>query len=428
MTDTNENTPPSGRDPDRAGRIQNVPTNNTKDKKDDSGVQRRLYEFRAQQIAALYEIGLSITAQLDLNQVLINLYDHVQKLLSPEVFYIAIYDEDTHICEFPLFYKRGSWLQMSSRDVHQTPGLTGMVILGGQTLVLKDTLDPATAAQYQPIRTGGEPTRTYVGVPMSVHNRMIGVISIQKYAPDAYAGEEIRLLETIAIQAAIAIENSQLFAKAQEELEQRRETQTALEKTNERLEATIRQNEALQVKLREQAVRDPLTGLFNRRYLKETLDREISRARREDLTIGIMIMDIDEFKNVNDMFGHSAGDLMLQAMGDLLRVNTRAEDIVCRYGGEEFVIVMPGASLQIAYERAELIRVKFEQMWVPYDGELLHATISLGVAAYPIHGTDGEDALIRADRALYQAKEDGRNRVVVYRSGTKPLPKDAGVL
>jgi diguanylate cyclase (GGDEF)-like protein len=428
MTSANETTPPSGRDPNQAGQIQDGSTKKTKDKKDDSGVQRRLYEFRAQQIAALYEIGLSITAQLDLNQVLTNLYDHVQKLLSPEVFYIAIYNEDTHLCDFPLFYEQGSWVEMPSRDVHQTPGLTGMVILEGQTLVLKDTLDPATTAQYQPIRTGGEPTRTYVAVPMIVHNRMIGVISIQKYAPDAYAGEEIRLLETIAVQAAIAIENSQLFEKVQEELEQRSQAHAALEKTNERLEATIRQNEALQAELREQAVRDPLTGLFNRRYLKETLDREVSRAKREDLSIGIMIMDIDEFKNVNDKFGHSAGDIMLQATGNLLRANIRAEDIVCRYGGEEFVIVMPGASLQIAYERAELIRVKFEQMWVPYDGDLLHATISLGVAAYPIHGSDGEDALIRADRALYQAKEEGRNRVVFYRSGTKPLPKDAGVL
>jgi len=219
-----------------------------------------------------------------------------------------------------------------------------------------------------------------------------------------------------------------LFEKAQEELERHREDQSALKKANEQLQAQIKQNEALQVELREQAVRDPLTGLFNRRYLKETLEREIARAKREGLPIGIMIMDIDEFKNVNDSFGHTAGDRMLQAMGELLRANTRAEDVVCRYGGEEFVIVMPGASLGIAFERAELIRIRFDQMRVPYEGDALHATISLGVAAYPIHGTDGEDALIRADRALYQAKQAGRNRVVAYRSGTKPLPKGASHL
>jgi diguanylate cyclase (GGDEF)-like protein len=388
------------------------------------GADRHAYDFRSQEIAALYEIGLSITAQLDLKQVLYSLYDHVQKLLSPEAFYIATYDEDKHICEFPLYFDQGSLSQMLPRDVREAPGLTGAVILGKQTLVINDLLDPRVASEYKTIRTGGKPARTYVGVPMIVHNRIIGVISMQKYAPNAFAADQVRLLETIAIQAAIAIENSQLYEEAQKELEQRRITQTELEKANEQLQAQIKQTEALQVELREQAVRDPLTGLFNRRYLKETLQREVSRAKREGLPIGIMIMDIDEFKNINDLYGHDAGDKMLQFIGEMLKANIRAEDIVCRYGGEEFVIVMPGASLGVAYERAELIRQKFEQLYVPYEGELLQRNISLGVAAYPIHGTDGEDVLIRADRALYQAKQAGRDRVVAYRSGTKPYPKD----
>jgi diguanylate cyclase (GGDEF)-like protein len=127
---------------------------------------------------------------------------------------------------------------------------------------------------------------------------------------------------------------------------------------------------------------------------------------------------------INDTYGHQAGDRFLVEIAQLLKHFTRSSDIVCRYGGEEFVIVMPGASLQIANERAELIRRKFEQMWVPYENEFLHATISLGVSAFPIHGTDGEDALIRADRALYQAKQEGRNKVVSYHSGTKPFPMD----
>src|SRR3972149_2125086 len=203
----------------------------------------RTYDFRSQQMAALYEIGLSITAQLDLEQVLYSLYDHVQNLLDPEVFYIGIYDENTHLCEFPLFFDQGSLSPMPARDVHATPGLTGAVILGKQTLVVNDLLDPSTAAQYHTIRTGGEPTRSYVGVPMIVHNRIIGVISMQKYAADAFTAEQIRLLETIAIQAAIAIENSQLFEKAQVELEQRRETQAALERVNQQLQEQIKKIE-----------------------------------------------------------------------------------------------------------------------------------------------------------------------------------------
>jgi diguanylate cyclase (GGDEF)-like protein len=386
--------------------------------------EARSYDFRAQQMAALYEIGLSITAQLDLKAILYSLYDHVQELLSPEVFYIAIYDENTHLIEFPLFYDQGNHRPMPPRDVRQTPGVTGAVILGKQTLVIKDTLDIPETSQYQFIRTGGKPIRTYVGVAMISHNRTIGVISMQKYLPDAFTQEEIRLLETIATQAAIAIENSQLFESLQKELEQHRAAQVALEEANTQLKAQNQQNEALRLELQEQAIRDPLTGLFNRRYLKETLDREVARAKRDGSAIGIIIMDIDEFKNVNDTFGHTAGDRFLQAMGELLKGNTRSGDIVCRYGGEEFVIVMPGASLHIAYERAELLRNKVDRLYASYENELLHATISLGVAAYPVHGSDSDDLLIRADRALYQSKQEGRNRTRAYHSATKPFPSN----
>jgi diguanylate cyclase (GGDEF)-like protein len=215
-----------------------------------------------------------------------------------------------------------------------------------------------------------------------------------------------------------------LYENVQKDLEQLREAQIALEKANEELQAKIQLIEALQITLQEQAVRDPLTGLFNRRYLKDTLEREVARAKRENQPIGIMIMDIDQFKNINDRYGHDAGDKMLQEIGKKLLAHIRAEDIVCRYGGEEFVIVMPGASMGVAFERAESIRRMVDELFVPYEMEQMHVTISLGVAAYPVHGTDGEDALIRADRALYQAKEAGRNRVVLYRSGTKPYLKD----
>jgi diguanylate cyclase (GGDEF)-like protein len=395
-------------------------------------------------MAALYELGLSITAKLELKQVLYSLYKHVNQLLHPEAFYIAMYDEKTHLCEYPLFFDQGELRLMPPQDVQQNPGLTGEVIQRRRTLVLNDTLDPEIASRYQIARPGGgvrpsggadpnggadngETIRTYVGVPMISRSRMIGVISMQKYAPNAFSKEEIRLLETIANQAAIAIENSQLFESVQKELEQRRLAQAALEKANEVLKIQVKQIEILQEELREQAVRDPLTGLFNRRYLKDTLAREVARARRDGSSIGIMIMDIDEFKNINDQFGHDAGDRMLQEMGELLRSNIRLGDIVCRYGGEEFVIVMPGATLQIVFERAELLRKKIDQMYVTHEGELLHATISLGVSAFPVHGSDGEDALIRADRALYQAKQAGRNRTVAYRSSTKPFPKESGI-
>jgi diguanylate cyclase (GGDEF)-like protein len=165
------------------------------------------------------------------------------------------------------------------------------------------------------------------------------------------------------------------------------------------------------VELREQAIRDPLTGIFNRRYLQEILEKEFARARRENLTISILIMDIDHFKQINDTFGHRAGDYILQEFGKLLQECVRLEDIVCRYGGDEFVVVMPGANLTAACERAEQIRITFHAWCISFEGHELHNTLSLGAAAYPNHGTSAEEVLSSADQALYLAKQNGRNQI-----------------
>lgn len=187
----------------------------------------------------------------------------------------------------------------------------------------------------------------------------------------------------------------------------------ALRQTNERLQAEIAENESLQAILREQAIRDPLTGLFNRRYLQETLERELLRAGRENYPITIILMDIDHFKKLNDTYGHIAGDLVLEALGRLLRSQTRGGDIPCRFGGEEFLVVMPGASLEVAARRAEALRLEFQDFRVEYLGQSVSATLSLGVAAFPQHGNRVEELLSEADKALYTAKNNGRNQVVV---------------
>jgi diguanylate cyclase (GGDEF)-like protein len=165
--------------------------------------------------------------------------------------------------------------------------------------------------------------------------------------------------------------------------------------------------------LREQAVRDVLTGLFNRRYLEETLQREFSRARRENLAVSILIMDVDHFKHINDTYGHQAGDYVLQEFGRLLQECVRLEDIVCRFGGDEFVVVMPGASAEVARERGERIRASFDALFLTFEGHAIGATLSMGAATLPAHGAGADEVLAMADQALYQAKQAGRNRVMV---------------
>jgi diguanylate cyclase (GGDEF)-like protein len=164
--------------------------------------------------------------------------------------------------------------------------------------------------------------------------------------------------------------------------------------------------------LRQQSLRDPLTGLYNRRFLEEYLVHERVRATRKNRPLSVIMLDIDHFKRVNDTFGHDAGDAVLRRMGLVLQGHVRGSDIACRIGGEEFALLLPEASLVTAYQRAERILDTVRHMQVKHRGQVLGAiTVSLGVAAFPKHG-DTPEALIRAaDQALYQAKQSGRNKL-----------------
>jgi diguanylate cyclase (GGDEF)-like protein len=244
---------------------------------------------------------------------------------------------------------------------------------------------------------------------------------MQSRTPNAYTPEHIRLLELIAIQAAIAIENSRLFRKAQEELKMRREAQSALEAANRELQLHLAQVEALQERLREQVLHDPLTGLHNRRYLEEHLPRILAEAQARGKRFCVII---DHFKRFNDTHTHLAGDLLLQALAALLRAHVRPTDMTCRFGGEEFLLVLPEADPETALRRAEELRGVFSQTRVAFHGKQLGATISLGIACFPEHGQTTETLLMRADQAMYRAKAAGCNRVAVWEpQGAEP---DAG--
>lgn len=177
-------------------------------------------------------------------------------------------------------------------------------------------------------------------------------------------------------------------------------------------------NLRLRESLRTQSIRDPLTGLFNRRYMEESLDREFRRAERRGASVGVIMLDIDHFNHFNNTFGHQAGDTLLHALGELLRTRVRAEDIACRYGGEEFVLIMPEASLDITADRAEKLRQEARELRVQQHGQSLGAvTVSFGVAAFPEHGPTAEAVIRAADLALYRAKHAGRDRVAKADSG-----------
>lgn len=177
------------------------------------------------------------------------------------------------------------------------------------------------------------------------------------------------------------------------------------------LKQQIKENRLLQEQLQEQANRDPLTGLYNRRYLDDSLHREMARCLRQGEPLSLVLIDLDHFKEVNDEHGHSAGDRVINQLAKILTTLSRASDIVCRFGGEEFLVVLPGTDLEAAVARAEEYRVTFEKKTVRIEGTSLAVTLSAGVAC-TYREIMPHDLIRQADQALYRAKESGRNRVV----------------
>ena len=241
-------------------------------------------------------------------------------------------------------------------------------------------------------RHAGALPHAYLCIPLMSQGEAIGILHFQCIGPAELTESELMLTTTFAEQVGLSISN-------------------------------LRLREAL----RNQSIRDPLTGLFNRRYLEEMMQRETRRAVRSSTGLGVLMLDLDHFKTFNDTYGHDAGDAVLRETASFLAKSVRAEDIVCRFGGEEFVILLPMADLKATHARAERIRSKIREVTVLHQGRSVGSvTISVGVAALPQHGTASKTLLETADAALYRAKREGRDRVVVadLPAGSEP-PKSA---
>jgi diguanylate cyclase (GGDEF)-like protein len=172
----------------------------------------------------------------------------------------------------------------------------------------------------------------------------------------------------------------------------------------------------LQEELREQAIRDPLTGLYNRRYLNEFMEHELARAVRERYSVCFVMIDIDHFKKINDTFGHDAGDLVLRKLATQLLSQARAVDLICRYGGEEFLAILPNVTAAIAFQITQRWRRFFMGSTLSLEYNNARATISCGISEYPAHGATGNELITLADKAMYQAKAKGRNQVIVWQA------------
>ena len=249
-------------------------------------------------------------------------------------------------------------------------GLAARVIRGRHSLRFLDLRRQAQEDDPVLLQPGA---RAWLGVPMIVNEEVVGFISAQSARRGAYSADNERLLGQAAGQAAIAVENSRLFRLA-----------------------TV----------------DGLTGLFVRRYFDQRIDEEVLRAERFENVFSILMLDLDDFKSVNDTRGHAAGDRVLRETARVMRARLRAFDIAARYGGEEFVVLLPRTSTEEARQVAERVRSAVEGHAIDGVTGALHVTISIGVATFPGHALDPAQLVKSADKALYQAKAAGKNRVV----------------
>jgi diguanylate cyclase (GGDEF)-like protein len=234
------------------------------------------------------------------------------------------------------------------------------------------------------------PPDSYLCIPMSAHGETIGMLFVQatpESTPEIIAARLDGLRQII-----------QLIAMSVASLQ-------------------------LRLKLEHQSIRDPLTGLFNRHFMTIALQKEIARAKRKHHTLGVLMLDVDHFKTFNDQFGHAAGDIVLKSVAAALQTSVRTEDIVCRYGGEEFIIVLPEIDPGFALQLAERIREAVSRLGYR-DGAIGRGvTLSIGIAFYPDDGTEANDIIAKADQALYRAKNEGRDRVVFFNGAMLELPQ-----
>jgi diguanylate cyclase (GGDEF)-like protein/PAS domain S-box-containing protein len=347
----------------------------------------------ADELSTINDISLAITSGRGLAHVLQILHEQCSRIAPVDAFYVALYDEETDMVRFPLFVDRGQPVLVNAQKVDELTGATGHVIRHRTLFFTPDLLAPDANLPAPTVMVGDEHSRAYLAAPLLWEKRVIGVISIQSYQADAFTSNHVRLMQAIANQAAIAIENARLFDEMQ--------------LAKDEAEAANRGLQQVMTELDQLATTDKLTRAYNRRKFDELVAYEIGRAERYQQVLSLIMFDIDHFKLVNDTHGHHVGDKVLVELTRMVKANIRSTDTLTRWGGEEFIILAPGIDLHKATKMAEKIRVAVAGHTFSEAG---HLTISLGAVEYQL-GDTPDNLLRRVDNALYRAKEQGRNRV-----------------
>jgi len=359
---------------------------------------------------ALRDTTFDLHSSLDLEVVLKNIVQRACKLLGTMHGYLYILDDEND--DLVSVVGIGALEEVLGYKVAKGEGVAGTVWETEKYIVVNDY--DAWTGRSKGFSYGA--IRSIVGVPLILNGKIVGVFGVAHGfdKKTTFSDMDVSLLSRFADLAVVALQNAQLYEQAQKEIEFRRNTEIKLRDANQLLQLQIEQIELLQENLKELAVRDSLTELFNRRYLDEMLIVEFARAERSKSSLAILMMDSDHLKEINDQYGHKAGDGFLVHIADVIRRSIRAGDIACRYGGDEFVVVLGNVTENTAYKRAEKLRTRIAEQYFAHNNEQVNISVSIGIAMYPDQGRRGETLLQKADQALYKAKQTGKNRVCMF--------------
>ena len=343
----------------------------------------RLHAAERQQrelASTLQDIGIRLATELDPEAILDTLLESVERVVPYDTACILMMDQAAKRVwvERSRGYEKFGVTQFVTHfrtDMAPLRNLSHMAANRRPFVIAHVEDDP----EWVPTETSRH-IRSWAGAPILARGRVLGFLSLDKVEPGYYNAEMAERLAAFAAQAGLALENANLYAEQQ------------------RL-----------------AVTDGLTGIANRRHFDVALSRELHRAARTQRPTGLVMLDLDDFKQYNDTYGHLAGDELLRAVAVTLAQSLRSADTIARFGGEEFVIILPETDLEAAHLAAERLRLLIAHLPLrPAGIEAKPVTISLGVSAAPLHATTATALVEAADRAMYQAKARGRNQSVVF--------------
>jgi diguanylate cyclase (GGDEF)-like protein len=347
----------------------------------------RLYQSAreaAERRAVLHQVSQEIVrVSLDPEGIYRAIHQAASQLMTTEAFVVTLLDEQAQMIDAVYVVDHAGRAPQHRFELDQ--GLSGHVISSGQPALIRDVigeLEDSTSLISQSVPLGDdEEVRSLIAVPMRLGSKVTGMLSAQSYRTCDYSEDDLHILEMLASYAAIALENTRLFRE-----------------------------------LQKLAIYDPLTEVYNRRHLYELGQREFSRARRFGRSLSAIMLDIDHFKQVNDRFGHAVGDVVLHTLAARIHQSVREVDIVGRYGGEEFLLILPETELASALVTAERVRSESALPMPVVNGSPLCLSVSIGVASLNTSFENLAELVAAADTAQYEAKNQGRNRVIAHQS------------